>query len=403
MPGWVKRVVNPKVLIPVVIVVGAVAILFGFGNPKKIIGEMTSFNRTDLIWIFMLSVLYEAVRFTQWLFLLHEQGVKAPLRAQIFSFAGGEATRFIPVGNYFQNYLLTTAEGTDFAYTSAATTLIILYEVVISLVGLVILGLGGLQWLTPTIVIGAFLAGFGGWYLYENHGSGNPPRWVQRHERAHKFWDNAHRQLASFGKGAARLVHAKTVAVSLGLATVYLVAAAAILYVSLGGVGWTKTPFLAVVSVYFFSLAIGLILPLPVDIGVTELSGVGAFLAIGVDRNAAISAMLINRLLTVGFSLIIFLVVAIIMWDESKRAWHARGVKRERQQGESDTSETHSNARPRQSRETDRSDAGEDQPRHHEDLTRSARNAAGSTNDADAGTSGTNEHEDAPSHAATAW
>jgi hypothetical protein len=103
------------------------------------------------------------------------------------------------------------------------------------------------------------------------------------------------------------------------------------LYVSLTGVGWTQTPFVPVLGVYFFSLAFALIVPLPVDIGVTELSGVAAFLAIGVDRNAAISAMLINRVLTVGFSLVIFLVVAIITRDEAKKVWNARGSMGTRQ------------------------------------------------------------------------
>lgn len=326
MPGWLKQILNPKILIPVVVVVGAVALLFSFGNPKKILGEMASFNRVDLIWIFLVSLVYEAVRFVQWLYLLHKQGVKAPVRAQVFSFAGGEATRFIPVGNYFQNYLLSTAEGVDFAYTSAATTLIILYEVVVCLGGLIVLGLGDLGWIRPVIVVGLLLAGAVGWLLYKFHGSGEPPAWVARRERQRKLWETSVKELRTFGKGAKRVIHPKAVAVSTGLAAIYLIAGGGILYLSLSGIGWTKTSFFDVLAVYFFSLAFGLIVPLPVDIGVTELSGVGAFLAVGVDRNAAISAMLINRVLTVGFSVIIFLVVAVIMRDETKKAWSARGA-----------------------------------------------------------------------------
>ena len=69
----------------------------------------------------------------------------------------------------------------------------------------------------------------------------------------------------------------------------------------------------------------------------TELSGVGAFLVVGVERNAAISAMLINRVLTVGFSLVIFLIVAILMRDETKRAWNSRGARGKNKQGQSET------------------------------------------------------------------
>ena len=165
--------------------------------------------------------------------------------------AGGEATRFIPVGNYFQNYLLSNAEGVDFAYTSAATTLIILYEVVVSLAGVVVLGLGGLWWIRIVVVIGVVIAGVVGWLIYKFHGSGEPPAWIAQSERLRGLWEAASEQLGSFGNGAERLIHPRLVAVSLGLATLYLIAGAGVLYVSLAGIGWTKTPFGAVLAVYF--------------------------------------------------------------------------------------------------------------------------------------------------------
>jgi uncharacterized protein (TIRG00374 family) len=402
MPGWVKKAINPKVLLPAVVIIGAIALLFSFGNPAKIIGDMAAFNRTYLIWIFLLSVLYELVRFLQWLFLLREQRVQAPLKAQIYSFAGGEATRFIPVGNYFQNYLLSSAEGTDFAYTSAATTLIIVYEVIISLTGLVILGLGGMSWLTPTIVIGAFLVGFGGWYLYEHHGNGSPPAWIQRHQRARKFWEGTTEQLHAFGNGAKNIIHAESVGISLGLATIYLIAAGGILYLSLEGIGWTRTPFLPVLAVYFFSLAFGLIFPLPVDIGVTELSGVGAFLAIGVDRNAAIGAMLINRVLTLGFSLIIFLIVAVVMWDETKRAWTARGMKSGKRRAQDRASGAKNTSAQSENASRDDSHADETDEARDGGLTYTAGSMRGSHDGVDSGSSSSDEAEDTPRGAATA-
>jgi hypothetical protein len=40
--------------------------------------------------------------------------------------------------------------------------------------------------------------------------------------------------------------------------------------------------------------------PLPVDIGATEVGAVGAFLAIGVGKSAAVSAVLLLRMFTLG-------------------------------------------------------------------------------------------------------
>jgi len=77
-----------------------------------------------------------------------------PFNARLFSFAGGEATRFLPIGNYFENYLLTAAEGVDFGFSSAVTTVTVLLEVAVSLTGLVILGLGNWWWIRPLILLG---------------------------------------------------------------------------------------------------------------------------------------------------------------------------------------------------------------------------------------------------------
>jgi uncharacterized protein (TIRG00374 family) len=333
MPDWLKKIVNPKVLIPVVVIAGAVALLFTFGDPKKIIGTMEGFNRVDLIWVFLLSVVYEAVRFVQWWYLLKHEGVKVPLKAQIFSFAGGEATRFFPVGNYFQNYLLTTAEGTDFAFSSAVTTLIIVFEVAVCLTGLIVLGLGDWWWVRPVIVVGLLLTAGVVWSIYKLRGTLAMPGWVERHARVKQMLEKAAGELRQFVAGAKRVLRWRTVATSFALAAAYLITAAGILYVVLEGLGWNETPFGAVLAVYCFSLAFGLIVPLPVDIGVTELSGVGAFLVTGVERNTAISAMLVNRVLTLGFSIVIAAIVMAVLRDELHKALEGRGARKTGQMG----------------------------------------------------------------------
>ncbi len=59
---------------------------------------------------------------------------------------------------------------------------------------------------------------------------------------------------------------------------------------------------------YFFSLAVGLLFPVPVDFGVMEASGTGGFLAYGAQEFAAVSAMLLNRVLSLASSLVIALI-----------------------------------------------------------------------------------------------
>jgi uncharacterized membrane protein YbhN (UPF0104 family) len=94
------------------------------------------------------------------------------------------------------------------------------------------------------------------------------------------------------------------------------VLAASVLYLVLLGLGVDNVSWWQVLAVYFFSLAFALIFPLPVDVGVTEVGGVGAFLAIGVLRSEAVSAVLLARVLSLGAATVIALVTMAVMRDE---------------------------------------------------------------------------------------
>ena len=81
------------------------------------------------------------MRGCQWLYLLDRLSRETCRPAEIFAFLLSEATQSIPIGNYFQNYLLNRSEGADIGRTSAATTAMVLSEVAVSLTGIVVLDL----------------------------------------------------------------------------------------------------------------------------------------------------------------------------------------------------------------------------------------------------------------------
>lgn len=85
-------------------------------------------------------------------------------------------------------------------------------------------------------------------------------------------------------------------------------------------------------AVYFFSLAFSLMLPIPVDVGVLEIGGVGAFLAIGIQggKNAAVGAMLINRVLSIIASVAIAAVVMLIFRGELRAVLRERTERKRR-------------------------------------------------------------------------
>lgn len=320
-----KKLLRPKILIPVILSVAVLVILVvAFADPTKLVGLMEGFHKIDLVYILLLLIGYEVVRGTQWHFLLRSLGIHVPLRTLVFAFAVGEMTKSLPIGNYFQNYLLQQSKGTDFGRSSAATTIIVLTEVAVSLVGVVILGVGSWTgWLRPVIVIGVAVFLLGAWTYHRLHHAGRAPRWI----REHKAMMKAMAEFQQFKEGAADLFHPRILLIEALLSAMYLILAGAALYVVVRGLGVGTASFWQILAVYFFSLAFSLIFPLPVDIGVLEVSAVGAFLAVGVHRNSAVGTVLINRVLTIGTAVFIALIAIIVLHGELRAALRQRAPK----------------------------------------------------------------------------
>jgi len=317
-----KKLLRPKILIPVFLSVAILAALVVFvTNPQKLVGLMEGFHKIDLLYVLLLMIGYEVVRGTQWHFLLTSMGIHVPVRTQIFVFAAGEITKSLPIGNYFQNYLLQQSKGTDFGRSSAATTVIVLTEVAVSLLGVVILGLGTwTSWLRPVIIVGVAVFLLSAWAYHKLHHAGRAPRWIREHKAMVKVMD----ELQRFKEGAADLFHPRILLIEALLSATYLILAGAALYIVVRGLGIGAASFWQVLAVYFFSLAFSLIFPLPVDIGVLEVSAVGAFLAIGVDRNSAVGVVLINRVLSIGSAIAIALVAMLVLHGEFRAALSRR-------------------------------------------------------------------------------
>jgi len=319
-----KGLLRPKVLLPVVLLAVLLALLPLFGDVRQIAALIVSFHPVDLALFLGLMIVYEAVRGVQWHVMLRALGVKAPLRTQVFSFLGGEVTKSLPVGNYFQNYLLKQSQGTDFGLSSAATTLVIWVEVVVALVGVAILGIDGWDWLRPLIVGGVVAFVLVAWTLYAYLSSARAPRWMVESKNMRAVLEG----LAHFRTGAAALLRPRILASVFALGALYLVVAGVGLYVIEQGLGIGGMTIGEALAVYFFSLATGLIIPIPVDLGLTEVSGIGALLALLVSRNDAVSVMLLNRVLSTLAALVIALVAALFMREEFRAVLRDRPRRR---------------------------------------------------------------------------
>jgi uncharacterized membrane protein YbhN (UPF0104 family) len=100
----------------------------------------------------------------------------------------------------------------------------------------------------------------------------------------------------------------RILACAFALGASYLLCAGAALYVIASGLGIDHVSLSGAMGVYFFSLAFSLIVPLPVDVGAIEVSGVGAWLAEGIAKAPAVAVVLIYLV----FSLVAVLLLAAI-------------------------------------------------------------------------------------------
>ena len=306
------RFLRPSVVLPVIVSAALLIVLLAVADVKKVVALLLTFQHIYLLPILLALVAYEAVQCIQWHVLLRALGILVPLRAQAFAYLVGQPTRVLPIGNFVENYLLQRAEGTDFGLSSAATLLSILIEVGVALLGLVILGLGPWDWLRPLIIIGLAVFVPTAWAVHLLHYRGRLPAWVTRHRRARAALD----EVRQFRVGAAALVHPRVLARGGLLGALYLILGGSALYLVLRGLGIESVSWWEVLAVYFFTLAVALIVPLPVDIGVDEVGGVAALLVIGVDAPAAVGAMLLMRMLSIGTALVIALATIVVVRDE---------------------------------------------------------------------------------------
>jgi uncharacterized membrane protein YbhN (UPF0104 family) len=291
-----KKLLRPSYLLPVILSASLLVALLAFGNVTRVTGIMHLFQPGYLLPILLLLVAYEAVQCLQWHVLVRPLGTHEPLRTQVFAFLVGAATRALPIGNFGQNYLLQRVGSTEFGLSSAATLLSVLIEVAVALAGLVILGLGPWIWLRPLILVGLAIFVPSAWAISRIQRQRMLPAWLTRQRMVRAALD----QVMQFRVGASALMQPRVLVAAVPLGALYLLLGSSTLYLVLRGLSMDSVSWDHVLAVYFFSLAAGLILPLPIDIGVTEVGAVGAFLAIGVGKSDAVSAVLLLRMFTLG-------------------------------------------------------------------------------------------------------
>src|SRR5918912_871458 len=313
---WVHmtKVLRPAVVGPLLLSATLLAGVLTVGNVAPIGRPVRHVPLTPLVAIVLVLVGYEAARAAQWLVLLHGLCIRAPRRVQVFTYLVGEPTRVLPIGNFVENYLLLRAAGTSFGLSSVATMTSVLLEVGAALLGLVLLGLGPWGWLRPLIVLGLATFVLGVWAGAHLRPTRRLPGWVTQQHTLRAALAEARQ----FQHGAMALRQPRVLLSAALLGALYVGLSGTVLYLVARGLGVASLSWPEVLAVYCFSLASALILPLPVDVGVTETGGAAAFVVLGVDPSAAVGAMLLLRAITFGVALVIALLTLAVLPDVTR-------------------------------------------------------------------------------------
>ncbi len=339
MKHRLKKLFNPKVLIPTLLSAALLAFILTFANAGQVLGGIVRVVTTPyaVILAFFLAVLYLAAKLAQWKIYLARLDLRPGWSELLVPYAGGEIGNSLPMGVYLENFLLKGSLGSGIGRSAAATTWMLITEIQICLLALVAIGVPGWPWVRPVaafLIVGMMLTGL---VLFKHHLIRRILRdWRPRWKWLCPLLDG----LKQFLEGSERLFSWHTFVYGLPLTALYLGAQATILYV-VGTVliGSQKQPWgwHEAASAFAFSLVIVLLVPVLPQLGSVEASGLGVLLLFGVSRNVAVASFLAVRLLTTGTIILVCALILLLLHHEvglvMRRLSRKRGrVQKENQQ-----------------------------------------------------------------------
>ena len=289
-----KRAFSPRLVVPLVFGLGLIILLLGYADVAHILRVASTFRPAYLLLILMVTGGYEALRAVQWFLLLRVVNPREPWQTALMSYMGGEVTKALPGGQYFQAYLLRQARGVPIACSTAATTIILRLEVVVSAAIVLLLGVGPWTWVRPAalVVLGAssVLVLLVKW----RPGRVQVRATMHGHPRLRPAW----LWWTDFVRWADLLLRPRAIGVAAALCAGYIACAALGLWavvaaLSIPGIGLHEA-----LCVYAFVLGLELTIAIPTDLGVMEVSGLAALMAYGMPRADALTVMLIQRILS---------------------------------------------------------------------------------------------------------
>ena len=289
-----KVACSPRVVVPLVLGLGLIILLLGYADVAHVLRVASTFRPAYLLLILLVTGAYEALRAVQWFLLLRVVNSREPWQTALMSYMGGEVTKALPGGQYFQAYLLRQARGVPIACSTAATTIILRLEVAVSAAIVLLLGVGPWTWVRPAAL--ALLGASGVLVLLVKLRPGRVQ--VRAIMRSYTRLRPAWLWWTDFVRWADVLLRPGAIGIAAALCAGYIACAALALWAIVAALSIPSIGLREALCVYAFALGLELTIPIPTDLGLMEVSGLAALMAYGMPRADALTVMLIQRILS---------------------------------------------------------------------------------------------------------
>jgi uncharacterized membrane protein YbhN (UPF0104 family) len=307
------------VLVSAVVSIAIIAGLLAFADVAKVANVLTGVRPIYLGAAAVLIFGYNGVQSLQWLYLLDHLGIVAPRRDAVLAFTGGNLTKYLPGGSYFQNYLLYETSRVDPALSFVATMLMVLAEPAVALVLLLIIGIDGWVWLRWLLAIGLPLAGLVATGLYLFIESPVMPRWLT----GHRLYKAVAKQVVHFREGLGRIARPRILLTTAALSAALVLLEGLALYMVARALRIDGLPVTAALAAYYFSIGVSLVVPIFTNLGTLEAAGVAALIALGVSPEGAVGVMVLDRALIIALAIVLAVIVGFVLRDLLGRALRA--------------------------------------------------------------------------------
>lgn len=312
---WIRQV-DFTIILALFVALGLLAYVSYVASARGSLAELWRIVQDTWLLILILTFPYLAARALVWYELLQQLGIRVSWGEMTVAFAGGEITKSLPAGVYVQNFLLGRLAHLgrlSVVRSTAATTATLGLESLLALPVALIIGVPGVPWLRWAL-FGVVVA----WLVILL------VVWVAVRYRAHHIGPNTaqwRRRLVEmaeeFLSTGAELVTLKT-ARNLIPTAIYMLIYGVELYAIIRAVG-IHISFADIIGVYAIIVLAVILVPIPTEIGITELTGLGVLVAYGIPQSSAAIIMLSLRLLSGGMTIVVAILLLVVVRHELRR------------------------------------------------------------------------------------